>query len=556
MRRIAWIIALLITVLGLNPALTQDKPAKPFILPIVLPPGPSTWFFGQAYGNTVGAFNSGKYQYAAGQGLHFGIDLAMPCKTALVAVGDGVVAYVDNLGFGAGPHNLLIKHPDVGVITLYGHLFEKPPLKAGDVVRQGQYVALSGDPDNGTPGINCNSRPHLHFEIRSLTAGNTLNPLDYINADWNSLSTFGAYGYPFFEQDLSNPRRWMNLFDQPDVTFGGAILNDYRRAWPPSGRPPSNPPMLLNLPPLPADTVWTPRALGTGGCCSLPWWRDAQHLNVIDGAPGQRAQIFDWQIDNGALTSLGQAPPPFLSPDGSYQVYESAGAVLVRRLSDGAEWRVPTSNALPAISTDNSRLLWMQRRGSSVPGQPPPAVTVWVSDIMGNNPSPILTQKGGGAIWLDAARLLVTTPSETDRTTTTLSIVDTRDNSSFVLGTWTWLRGVSIAPGGGRLLFYLAWQADSSTDGVYTQETQPGAVAQHLSWFGAWRWRDADSLYYLPFASYGQVHYYQISTGEDRSLTDMPIHVANADWSVSPDGQRIAFQNADDLNTWLLEAGP
>ena len=100
----------------------QDKPnPKPFIMPIAQPASPSTWLFGGAYGNTTGAFNFGTAWYSAGQGLHFGVDITMPCKTPLIAVADGEVIYVDNLTFGAGPHNLILRHKDAGVTTLYGH---------------------------------------------------------------------------------------------------------------------------------------------------------------------------------------------------------------------------------------------------------------------------------------------------------------------------------------------------------------------------------------------------------------------------------------------------
>ena len=36
-----------------------------------------------------------------------------------------------------------------------------------------------------------------------------------------------------FEQDLDAPQRWQTIYDQPQVTFGGRILNDYARPFPP-----------------------------------------------------------------------------------------------------------------------------------------------------------------------------------------------------------------------------------------------------------------------------------------------------------------------------------
>ena len=94
---------------------------------------------------------------------------------------------------------------------------------------------------------------------------------------------------------------------------------------------------------------------------------------------------------------------------------------------------------------------------------------------------------------------------------------------------------------------------------IYVLNTQPDAQPQKLAWFGGWRWRDAESLYYIPFDPVNGVqvmHYYDLQTGEDRALTDpatMPFTIANGDWSVSPDGQRIAFQNAAHPGLWIMQ---
>ena len=216
LRFIVICIVLLVLVIGLSSDVTAQTTERPLIMPASGMPSPSTWLFGQAYGNTIGAYNFGQQWYSAGQGLHFGIDLPMPCQTELVAVADGEVAFVDNLNFGAGPHNLILRHPALGITTLYGHLYRAPSLIQGQIVTQGQVIALSGDPD-----VTCDSRPHLHFEVRSLDYRTAYNPVDYIDVNWHMLATVGSYGYPLFQQDLDNSRRWMTLENQPNVAFGG-----------------------------------------------------------------------------------------------------------------------------------------------------------------------------------------------------------------------------------------------------------------------------------------------------------------------------------------------
>jgi murein DD-endopeptidase MepM/ murein hydrolase activator NlpD len=204
--------------------------APPFRLPFEGDPGPATWLVGQMYGNTTGAYRLGDVWYAAGQGLHFGIDLLAPCGTPVVSIGDGQVVQADWTARGAGPHNLIVRHEGQGVSVLYGHLLERPALAAGEVVTRGQRIALSGDPD-GT----CNSRPHLHLEIRSLDYRTAYNPVTWIQADWDALLLLGPFSDVQFERDLADPLRWVTPQDQPEVEFGGSVLNHYEHAWPASG---------------------------------------------------------------------------------------------------------------------------------------------------------------------------------------------------------------------------------------------------------------------------------------------------------------------------------
>jgi murein DD-endopeptidase MepM/ murein hydrolase activator NlpD len=207
-----------------QPVQAQDGP--PFRLPFAQPPGPSTWLLGQTYGNTTGAFRQRKVFYEAGQGLHFGIDLSARCGTPIVAIGDGVVTKVDALEHGSAPHNLMIDHAN-GYASFYGHLLETPTLQVGQAVLAGEVVAKSGDPDS-----TCTSRPHLHLEIRNAGQYNrAYNPIPLIAADWDSLALAGGFGSGF-ARDLSEPRRWQSLYDQPDTHFWGPFLNDYPNPWP------------------------------------------------------------------------------------------------------------------------------------------------------------------------------------------------------------------------------------------------------------------------------------------------------------------------------------
>lgn len=547
------VILSVLTAFGLQPVAAQNE-GKPFDMPIAVPAGPSTWLLGQPYGNTVGAFNRGSQWYEAGQQLHFGIDISMPCGTPLVAMADALVVGVDDLGFGSGPHNLILRHEEYGLTSLYGHLLERPPLVNGQRVTRGQEIALSGDPD----GPSCDSRPHLHLEVRSLDYRTAYNPIEYINGAWHSLSNIGSFSSQNFQRDLDNARRWLTLLDQPPVVFGGRALNAYSATWPLPDEPPANPPLMRDLGELARFAPWGIRRLAYEGCCFWMWWHpsDGSRIYGIDGGEGQRAMIYEWQVGvNEQPTPVRLAPPDFVSPDGSIELRQNGEQTILRRVSDGTEWTVTTGGQPPAVNTDNTRLMWLKRSGVSIPGEEAPDIEVWISDLDGQNARMISTQKGGYAVWLDASRILLVA---SERQVSTVSIYNLGDDSTTTLGSWRRMRGLTVAPGGGRIMFYLAFQDDPAADGVYTMETSPGAQPEKLPWFGSWRWRDANSVYYIPFnptTNQQILAYYHIPSGQDRPITDSstPFTVANGDWSVSADGHRIAYLNAIDLTTWVIE---
>lgn len=549
MKRLIVVIFLVL----LSQSILYAQQDRPLILPFQDPPGPDTWLLGQAYGNTTGAYRFGDRWYSAGQGLHFGIDYSAACGTPLVAVADGTVMFVDNLSFGSAPHNLLIRHDDLNLVSLYGHLLQTPNLTVGQTVEQGEFVAYSGDPD-GT----CDSRPHLHYELRSLDYRTTYNPVTYTNANWNTLALIGSFSGRFFQMDLNNSRRWMNLDTQPDVAFGGRRLNSYVLAWPPSESAPSNPPLERTLPELDsAQVVMNP--LDTTGCCYEFWWHptETNRLFTVDGLENQRAQLFAWDAPSRTLLAgISPMPVPFNSSDFSHTIKRiDNNHVQIQRQSDATSWLVQTGSAIPAISPDNSRLMWVESGGDTVPGDDEPINTIYMSDLMGLETQAIFSEAGISAVWLDNNRLLITVRQ---RPYTQLDIYDVTTQEHYTLGSWYRPRGFSIAPGGERLMFYLSAQPNPDDNSVYVIETQPNAQVQRIDWFGAWQWRDANSVYYIPFELNNpsqQLMYYNIESEKTAMLTNpisQPFAVMNGQWSVNADGSQIVFRNSLDRNLWLM----
>ncbi len=120
--------------------------------------------------------------YAANGGMwaskHSGQDYAVPTGTPVVAVHGGTVVKAGGNGAGDGPaygNAVVIKHSN-GKYSQYAHL-SSVNVQAGQVVKTGQKIALSGNTGNS-------SGPHLHFEIRTTpNYGTAINPATFLRAN-------------------------------------------------------------------------------------------------------------------------------------------------------------------------------------------------------------------------------------------------------------------------------------------------------------------------------------------------------------------------------------
>ncbi len=111
---------------------------------------------------------------------HSAIDIPEPPETPIRAPANGVVLkVVDNDG---GSYNYLVLYHGTDaegkdITTVYGHL-PKLFVQKGDVVRQGEIIALTG----GSPGSRGTGAyytgPHLHFEVRE--NGSAIDPLTWL----------------------------------------------------------------------------------------------------------------------------------------------------------------------------------------------------------------------------------------------------------------------------------------------------------------------------------------------------------------------------------------
>ncbi len=99
--------------------------------------------------------------------FHSGVDIGVDYNTPILASSPGVVILSEWYG---GFGNAVILYHGEGTFTLYGHN-ESLLVSEGDIVRQGQPIALAGSTGNSTG-------PHCHFSMWQ--EGHLVNPLEYV----------------------------------------------------------------------------------------------------------------------------------------------------------------------------------------------------------------------------------------------------------------------------------------------------------------------------------------------------------------------------------------
>jgi Tol biopolymer transport system component len=245
------------------------------------------------------------------------------------------------------------------------------------------------------------------------------------------------------------------------------------------------------------------------------------------------------------------------SRDMNYLAYPQNGQAVVERVSDGQAWSIPSGGRVVSFSADSSRVAWTA--GQSGPPFDTAAGEVWVSLVDGSQPQLVTSVYGGGfSGWFPDGSLLVSGAMDLSDQDVVLWKVPLGGGESVELARAGRLRSPAISPGGSWVAYQVVFTGDPAEEGLWLVNTETGE-RRKLGLFGAYRWRDDGRLLVVPLDLTQEAHQLweiQAGTGEAYPLTDgkiTPFKIANGDWSVSPDGNRIAFVSASDGNIWLLE---
>jgi murein DD-endopeptidase MepM/ murein hydrolase activator NlpD len=174
----------------LLPLRVLRRGAEEFIFPLSIP-APITSLFGWR--------NHPIFQERR---FHAGVDLAAPEGTPVLAAKDGEVLTAEYLG-GYGL-TVMLRHENGTQETRYPHL-SQILVRPGEQIKQGEVVGLVGSTGNSTG-------PHLHFELRELTAQG------WVLIDPNDLMDYATAN---LADMLNNPLQALGISQEPNSPASG-----------------------------------------------------------------------------------------------------------------------------------------------------------------------------------------------------------------------------------------------------------------------------------------------------------------------------------------------
>jgi len=335
------------------------------------------------------------------------------------------------------------------------------------------------------------------------------------------------------------------------------------------------PTVVPTFTPTPAPTA-TPapslRRLTEPGCCTQPGWTpDSRQVLFVD-RPAPDAPVGFYAVN---VTRPDAAPvlitDRMLTYAADFQaaVYPRGDLAIVEKLSAafGKEpiqrWEVNTLGNQPALSPDNSRLVW-QDTAEAGPYNTR-RTQVWLAELAEDNTPEselVLSVYGGGAAaWFpDNQRLLISARPVLTVEERVLLVFSLADRSMQELARAQRISRIALSPGGSWVAYLLTFSDNPGDDGIWLVRTT-GTARYKVDVFGALQWRDDTHLLVIPMepgAASDVVWQLDAESGTAKSLTDPAItsfKIAGGDWSVSPDGMHIVFVNAQDRALWLLTFG-
>lgn len=320
-------------------------------------------------------------------------------------------------------------------------------------------------------------------------------------------------------------------------------------------------PQISSTPVAPPSPTATPalRRLTSGGCCVDPFWApDGQQLLYID-RPSPEGPEGLWSV-----SAVGSEPQfiterlGIYSPDMQLRAFPQDGTTYIENLSTGEQWNIPNGGRGVSFSPDRTWLAWTA--GQTGPPFNTARRDIWISSLDGGQERMVFSgMRADFEGWFPDGRILVSGLVEGSDSEQALWVLNPDQAEDRVeLGRGARIRAARISPDGDWVAFLTTFSADPAQDGLWLANSRTGE-RRRLEIFGGYLWRDGQRLLVVPLDLSQPAHrllQVEAPSGQVQPVTDpatTPFKIANADWSVSPDGELIAFVSADDGNIWVLE---
>jgi Tol biopolymer transport system component len=304
--------------------------------------------------------------------------------------------------------------------------------------------------------------------------------------------------------------------------------------------------------------------LTTGGCCVRPFWSpDGRQVWFLD-RPTAEAVTAIWGIDaaGGDPTVITDLLGVF-SPDARLVAYPSSDRLTYIQRTDGEErWVIPSGGRSITFSPDGQRIGWQavsSQNGSYYKRK----VELWLANVDGTDARKVITVTGGGIVgWFPNANRWLVLSSDLSEENYSLTVLDIDSANRVEIARAPRLGGASISPKGEWVVFQVTASGNNQHDGLWVVRSD-GHGMRKLDVYGSYQWRSAGRLAIVPLElsanSDNQSHRLlevEVDTGMVTPLTDptqLSFRIANADWAMAPEGDKLAYVSAEDRNIWLIQ---
>lgn len=302
-----------------------------------------------------------------------------------------------------------------------------------------------------------------------------------------------------------------------------------------------------------------PMQITSSQCCSYAGWSaDSGWILYLDGRKDEVVPGLYSVPRNGGKATLVTTRYGAFSPDWSHVAYLEGGQVYLERWATNSRWTVPSSGRAVSIAPDLELIAW-EFGSQRIQSPDRKQSQVWVSRIDGEGARELVTLHGGEFQgWANGSDAIIATGRLAPTLPAGIWRIDTATGAGQLLFEVERARALSLSPSGEWLALIVAFESQAGRNGIWVLKTD-GSFSQRLRGFGSYRWRSDGQLLLIPFdleAENPGLYQIDLFEGKVWRLIDpnhVELEITNNDWSVSPDGNWLLYQSANDRNLWVVQ---